>query len=95
MRVNLANSVFSKKSLSEDLAHYANILGCGKEIINVALSPLEVSIGVCLYTKCANMLEQKARNTKFIGLQVKSGISCLVFRCYGGALYNEMFMKKT
>ena len=94
MRVTYAKAIFSRKTISEGVGHYAELLGCKKEILDIQLSPLELSLGVCLRTKRATILAKKAQTLRDVSMSVKSGIADLLFRAYGGALYNGLFMKK-
>ena len=94
MRVTFAKAIFSRETITEGLAHYSKLLNCEKEIIDVELSPLELSLGACLLTKRATILAKKAQEVENVSMYVKSGIADLLFRPYGGALYNGLFMKK-
>ena len=86
MRVKYAQSPFWNKTLSEEINFYAVILNCQDEINKQKLTEAEIEFGMSFETKCSNILVMKSQEANNFSLFHNSGISCLQFRAYVGAL---------
>ena len=93
MGVKYANAHFSIRTVSAKLDFYSGILNCKEEIEEKILTVLQFYLGTTLQTKYSNTLIVKSQKDKNISLYAKSGILCLQFRAYAGALYNDIYMK--
>ena len=93
MRVTFAKRVFSDKTLSDEFHHYAALMNVEDELTRIQLTLEETESGMLLSIKRANFLVDLT-SKKECSTHTKSGISCLQFRAYAGALYNETLMNK-
>ena len=94
MRVTFAKAVFSKKTLSHGISHHSTLLNCEQEIAKLKVDKTGERNGKCTYTKRVNALVIKSNEKPNTTLFVKSNISCLQFRTYVGALFNDIYMQK-
>ena len=94
MRVTYAKAVFTQRTLSDEFAFLSKLTNCTKEISNAVVTDQELDLCMCLQTKRADILVKNQGNLEIYRLSVKSAISCLQFRVYSAALYNEFFLNK-
>ena len=94
MRVGVAKSTFSRKTLSEGMDFFSREMDCLDTILKLEVTQEELAEGWCLTLKRCYKLKEISMTQENVSLMVKAGVADIMYRSHVAEIFNELFMNK-